>query len=93
VTVTKTMANNHLASIGIDRDNLTDSDRQYIGVLARREGHVSLQNLVSSLGLDEISVIRDIEPYLMQAELISVESRGRSLTEKGKQYVADRRLA
>jgi Holliday junction DNA helicase RuvB len=93
VTVTKTMASAHLAGIGIDRHNLTDSDRQYLGVLARREGHVSLQNLVSSLGLDEISVIRDIEPYLMQAELISVESRGRSLTEKGKQFVADRRLA
>jgi len=93
VTVSKTMAHNHLQSIGIDRDNLTDSDRQYLGVLARRKGHVSLHNLTSSLGLDEMSVIRDIEPYLMQMEFISVESRGRSLTDKGRQYVAQRRLA
>ena len=93
VTVSKTMANNHLSSIGIDRFNMTDSDRQYLGVLTRREGHVSLHNLTSSLGLDEISVIRDIEPYLMQEELISVESRGRSLTDKGKQFVSKRGLA
>jgi Holliday junction resolvasome RuvABC ATP-dependent DNA helicase subunit len=92
VTVSKTMANNHLASIGIDRDNLTESDRQYIGVLARRIGHVSLHNLASSLGLDEISVIRDIEPFLMQMELIGVESRGRSLTEQGRKYAEKRGL-
>ena len=93
VTISKTMASNHLASIGIDRDNLTESDRQYLGVLARRNGAVSLHNLSSSLGLDEMSVLRDIEPYLMQQELIGVESRGRSLTDKGRKYVADRRLA
>jgi Holliday junction resolvasome RuvABC ATP-dependent DNA helicase subunit len=93
VTVSKTMATAHLASIGIDRDNLTESDRQYLGVLARRDGCVSLHNLATSLGLDEMSVIRDIEPYLMQMELIAVESRGRSLTDTGKKYVANRRLA
>ena len=93
ITVSKTMANNHLQSIGIDRDNLTESDRQYLGVLARRNGHVSLHNLTSSLGLDEMSVIRDIEPYLMQMEFISVESRGRSLTDKGREYADKRRLA
>ena len=93
VTVTKTMANNHLLSIGIDRDNFTESDRKYLGVLARRKGHVSLQNLSSSLGLDDISVTRDIEPFLMQQELISVESRGRSLSPKGVVYVAERGLA
>lgn len=92
VSISKTMANNHLASIGIDKDNLTESDRQYLGVLARREGHVSLNNLASSLGLDEISVIRDIEPFLMQMELIGVESRGRSLTDKGRKYAEKRGL-
>ena len=93
VTVSKTMASNHLASIGIDRNNLTESDRQYLGVLGRRDGCVSLHNLASSLGLDEVSVIRDIEPFLMQMEMISVESRGRSLTEAGRRYVSERRLA
>ena len=93
VAVSKTAANNHLASIGIDRDNLTESDRQFLGVLARRMGHVSLHNLATSLGLDEMSVIRDIEPYLMQMELVSVESRGRSLTDQGRKYVEQRKLA
>ena len=92
VVVSKTMANNHLASIGIDKDNLTESDRLYLGVLGRRDGCVSLHNLASSLGLDEVSIIRDIEPYLMGEELISVESRGRSLTDKGRQYVQVRRM-
>ena len=93
VIVTKTMANNHLKSIGIDKDNLTESDRQYLGVLGRANRCVSLNNLSQSLGLDEASVVRDVEGTLMQMELISVESRGRSLTEQGKKFVQNRRLA
>ena len=92
VIVSKTMSNAHLASIGIDRENLTESDRRYLGVLGRANRCVSLNNLSQSLGLDEASVVRDVEPYLMQMELISVESRGRSLTEQGRRYVQDRRL-
>jgi Holliday junction DNA helicase RuvB len=90
--VTKKMANDHLESLGIDKDNLTDQDRKYLAALARRNAYMSLQNLASMLSLDEHAVTRDIEADLMQMELISVESRGRQLTEKGKDYVAKRGL-
>lgn len=92
VSISKIMANRHLASIGIDKDNLVDSDRQYLSVLARASKPVSLRNLTSSLGLDEMSVLRDVEPYLMHSELVAVQSRGRTLTEKGQKFVLDRRF-
>jgi Holliday junction DNA helicase RuvB len=90
--VSKTMANRHLESLGIDKDNLTDQDRKYLAALARRNNYMSLQNLASLLSLDEHAVTRDIEADLMQMELISVESRGRLLTPKGKSFVEKRGL-
>ena len=93
IAVSKVAANRHLASIGIDKDNLNSNDRAYLGVLARRGGFVSLETLAMQLGLDDITLKRDIEIQLTKRELISVDSRGRSLTEKGKAYVEKRRLS
>jgi Holliday junction DNA helicase RuvB len=90
--VTKTMASRHLESLGIDKDNLTELDRKYLAALARRNTYMSLQNLASLLSLDEQAVTRDVEADLILMELVSVESRGRLLTEKGKEFVAKRGL-
>ena len=48
VNVSKSMANRHLASIGIDADNLTQADRQYLTILGKRCSTVSLHDLRSS---------------------------------------------
>lgn len=93
VTVTRAMANRHLASLGVDGDNLNQNDRNYLACLARREGSVSVETLALHLGLDDITLKRDIETYLTQMGLINVDSRGRSLSEQGKAFVAERRLA
>ena len=93
VTVTKIAANRHLASIGIDKDDLNGNDRAYLGVLGRRSGFVSLETLAMQLGLDDITLKREVEQHLTKRELVSVDSRGRSLTDKGRKYVAERNLA
>lgn len=93
VTVTKGMASNHLASIGIDKDSLTDADRMFLTILATRNSTVSLHDLASQIGLDEESVRNDVEPYLIRRGLVSVEARGRALTNAGTAYVAGRGLS
>ncbi len=92
-TVTVSMANKHLKSVGIDKDDLTDHDRLYLGILARRGGFVSLESIAIQLSLDGETVMRQVEPFLTRMELISVDRRGRTLTDKGIRYVKSRRLA
>ena len=92
VTVTKGMANRHLTSIGIDADNLTTADRQYLSILGARRSTVSLHDLATQIDLDEESVRNDVEPYLIRRGLIGVQPRGRALTSTGMDYVAKRGL-
>ena len=92
VEVTKGMVTRHLASIGIDADNLTAIDRQYLRILRDRNSSVSLRNLAVQLGTDVDAVQRDIEGYLMSRGLVGIQSRGRFLTEVGKAFVAGRSL-
>ena len=63
------MADRHLVSIGIDRDNLTQSDRYYLSILRNRRSPVSLHDLATQVGLDDQSVRSDVEPYLIRLGL------------------------
>ena len=92
IVVTKPMAQRHLFSIGIDDANFTPTDNAYVGVLARRGGFVSLQTIALQLGLDEMSLKRDVEAYLLKRELLSVDSRGRCLSSKGIAFAVERGL-
>jgi Holliday junction DNA helicase RuvB len=93
VPVSRTAVNKHLAEQGIDTDNLTGQDRTYLAALARRGSHMSLSDLAIIVGTDEPTIAQSVEPYLLQKSLVAKEPRGRILTEAGKKYVADRRLA
>ncbi|MBT3191084.1 MAG: AAA family ATPase [Verrucomicrobia bacterium] len=92
IEVTKSMVTRHLASLGIDKDNLTGMDRRYLAVLCQRKGHVSLTNLAIQLGTDTAAVQRDIEGYLIQLGLIGIDARGRFLTPTGETFVRERGL-
>ena len=86
VEVTKTMADAHLASIGINQDNLNPNDVRYLNILRDRKGHVSLTNLAIQLGTDSVAVQTDIEGYLIKRRLVGVDCRGRFLTPEGRKY-------
>ena len=84
--VSKTMVDAHLASIGINHDNLNPNDIRYLNILRDRKGHVSLTNLAIQLGTDTVAVQTDIEGYLVKRKLVGVDCRGRFLTPEGRKY-------
>ena len=86
VEVSKTMVDAHLASIGINGDNMTPNDIRYLKILSERRGHVSLANLAIQLGTDTVAVQTDIEGYLIKRKLIGVDCRGRFLTPEGRKF-------
>lgn len=90
--ITKVMVDKHLASLGVDHDNLNKDDRRYLTVLRQRGGYMSLPNLALQLGMDVMAVQRDVEAYLIHREWVGIDSRGRFLTPTGRTFVAERRL-
>ena len=84
--VSKTMVDAHLASIGINQDNMNPNDIRYLNILRDRKGHVSLTNLAIQLGTDPVAVQTDIEGYLIKRRLVGVDCRGRFLTPEGRKY-------
>jgi len=91
--ISKVAVKRHLEQLGFDDDLLQQPERNYLGVLGRRGGFVALETLALQIGVDPVTLRRDIEPFLIHKELISVESRGRTLSAKGVDYVHSRRLA
>jgi holliday junction DNA helicase RuvB len=64
---------------GIDEDGYTPDDRRYLEILAQSRRPVALSTLASRLGLDRDTVELTIEPYLLAAGRIAIESGGRVL--------------
>ena len=88
--VTKTQVEKHLELHGIDRDNLTAQDRHYLTLLAESRAPMSLQTLALRMGLDDYTLRREVETYLTLRGWVSIEPRGRCLTERGMEYVNSR---
>ena len=79
-------ANEFFARRGIDSFGLYEEHRQYIIQLARL-GQASAHSLASSLGENDVAEIeKSIEPLLLKHGLITINSRGRCLTEDGVLY-------
>jgi Holliday junction resolvasome RuvABC ATP-dependent DNA helicase subunit len=92
--VTKAQVERHLKLHGIDADNLTAQDRKYLSIFADNHGaSVSLQSLALHLGSDELTLRRENEMYLCERGWVSIDPRGRCLTDKGMEYVKSRRFA
>lgn len=79
-------ANEFFSRRGIDSFGLYEEHRQYIIQLARL-GQASAHSLASSLGENDVAEIeKSIEPLLLKHGLITINSRGRCLTEDGVLY-------
>lgn len=63
----------------IDEDGYTSDDRRYLEILAQSRRPVALATMASRLGLDRDTVELTIEPYLLAAGRIAIESGGRVL--------------
>ena len=79
------------ALLGLDENGLSAHD---IGLLKTIEdkfsgGPVGVKNLAAATGEDEGTIEDVTEPYLMQLGFLERTSRGRIVTEKGKQYLRE----
>lgn len=74
---------------GIDRLGLTKDDQRYLKTLrdAFKGGPAGIRALASALHEDPDTVENVYEPYLLRLGFVERSSRGRMLTEKGKEYL------
>lgn len=76
----------YLESFEIDSRGLGPTERRYMASLDRMEG-ASLDSVSLVLGFDRDQVQRHIEPQLLQAGFIKIGSRGRTLTNAGREWL------
>lgn len=74
---------------GIDDAGLINLDRNYLQILREISGPVRLNVLAMRLNVREQTLVKNIEPYLVQIGLVTKVSEGRRLTEKGIAYLSD----
>jgi Holliday junction DNA helicase RuvB len=74
---------------GIDTLGLTKDDRRYLETLrdAFKGGPAGVRALASALHEDSETLENLYEPYLLRLGFIERSSRGRMLTQKGKEYL------
>jgi holliday junction DNA helicase RuvB len=75
--------------LGLDSQGLSANDRLILETLRDKfnGGPAGIKNLAAATGEDEGTIEDVVEPYLIQLGLIERTSRGRVLTEKGKEYL------
>ena len=76
---------------GQDPLGLGKNARMMLQLLAQR-GAMSLRALSNNLGINPPMVQSDFEPLLRRYDLITTTAEGRSITEKGRQYLRDQGL-
>lgn len=79
------------ALLGLDEHGLSKGDIAILSAIKEKfsGGPVGIKNLAAATGEDEGTIEDVIEPYLIQMGLIERTPRGRTLSEKGKQYLAN----
>ena len=67
---------------GVDKEGLTRYDRQYLEFLFNSKNmRAGLNTIVKALGIDRLTVEREIEPYLLRRGYIIIGLGGRELKE------------
>jgi Holliday junction DNA helicase RuvB len=75
--------------LGLDEHGLGAQDIAIMKTIMEKFGNgpVGIKNLAAALGEDEGTIEDVIEPYLIQLGFLERTPRGRTLTEKGKEYL------
>ena len=75
--------------LGLDEHGLGVHDRLLMETIKDKfgGGPVGVKNLAAALGEDEGTIEDVVEPYLIQLGFVERTPRGRTLTEKGKEYL------
>lgn len=86
--ITLDIAKKYFEEKGIDDIGLGNKDLEILNtILQEPNGVISVDVLSARVGMDSKKYMSEYEKYLMKIGFISVNSRGRSLTEKAKNYL------
>lgn len=88
-SITDDVVQKALELYGIHAKGLTDVDIRILDTLSESEKPVGLLSMAHILGEDEGTIENVYEPYLLMNHYIEKTSRGRVITEKGKNAVTD----
>lgn len=75
--------------LGLDDHGLGSQDISYMKTLSEKfgGGPVGVKNIATAMGEDEGTIEDVVEPYLIQLGFLERTPRGRTLSEKGKEYL------
>lgn len=77
-----------LEVMGVDELGLEDRDRAYLAVVASWAGRrVGLKPLAAAAAMDAKEITDDVEPYLLRAGFLDLNSRGRCLSRKAYEHL------
>lgn len=66
-------------AMGIDAEGLDDRHRAYISLLVNADRPLGLLTISRSIGIDEGTLLNEIEPALLRAGRLDITSRGRKI--------------
>ncbi len=75
---------------GIDNMGLENKDIEILNVLNEANSPMGAETLSARVGLDPKKYLSEFEPYLIKIGFVDVSGRGRSLTEKAKEYLKEK---
>lgn len=86
-TITQDMAKEYFAGREIGEMGITAKDKEIISTLYNEpSGIMSAETLAARVHMDTKVLIGEFEPYLIKIGFVTISSRGRSLTEKARDY-------
>lgn len=78
---------NALKLAGVYKNGLTNIDIELLKILYNSKKAVGIKTLTNILGEDENTIKEVYEPFLLSKGYIIIESKGRNITEMGKEYL------
>ena len=66
---------------------LENKDREILNTLCEAATPMGAETLSARVGLDPKKYLSEYEPYLIRIGFVDVSGRGRSLTDKAKEYL------
>ncbi len=86
--VTMDMVDEYFRDRNIDAIGLKEVERRLLDVIANEpRGSISEETLAARLYLDPAVLTKEHEPFLLKIGFISINSKGRSLTQKAEDYL------
>jgi holliday junction DNA helicase RuvB len=80
-----------LELLEIDEEGLTSSDRKILEIIINKfkGGPVGLKTIAAATSEEEATIEEVIEPYLIQLGLLDRTSKGRKVTQRGYEHIAN----